>query len=130
MPRFFSSHRSVASSSTGRKQAFGPTLRHSDPQTPIFTRQVTEQLKDEDYRLLQVHLVQHLDAGAIIQGSGGLRRFRWRLRGRGKRGGARIIYYWKAARGRLYLLFLYPKNVRSDLTPAQQRVLRELVSGE
>ena len=99
-------------------------------ETPIFTRQVTEQLTDEEYRLLQVHLLQHPNAGAVIPGSGGLRKFRWHLRGRGKRGGARIIYYWKAARGRLYLLFLYPKNVRSDLTPAQLRVLRELVSSE
>lgn len=99
-------------------------------ETPIFTRQVTEQLADEDYRLLQLHLLQRPDAGVIIPGSGGLRKFRWRLRGRGKRGGARIIYYWKVARGRLYLLFLYPKNVRSDLSPAQLRVLRKLVSSE
>lgn len=99
-------------------------------ETPIFTRQVTEQLADEDYRLLQLHRVERPDAGAIIPGSGGLRKLRWRLGGRGKRGGARIIYYWPAPRGRLYLLFLYPKNVRSDLTPAQLRVLRKSVSSE
>lgn len=55
---------------------------------------------------------------------------RRRLPGRGKRGGARVIYYWKTARSRLYLLFLYPKNVRSDLTPAQLRTLRRLVTDE
>ena len=80
-------------------------------ETPIFTRQVTKPLTDEDYRRLQLHLVRCPEAGAIVPGSGGLRKFRWRLRGRGKRGGARIIYYWKATTGRLYLLFLYPKNV-------------------
>ena len=50
--------------------------------------------------------------------------------GRGKRGGARVIYYWKRARERLFLLFLYPKNVRSDLTPAQLRVLQKLITDE
>ena len=99
-------------------------------ETPIFTRQVDDQLSDEEYRLLQLHLIGHPDAGAIIPASGGLRKVRWRLPGRGKRGGARVIYYWKTARARLYLLFLYPKNVRSDLTPAQLRTLRKLVTDE
>ena len=99
-------------------------------ETPIFTRQVDDQLSDEEYRLLQLHLREHPDAGAVIPASGGLRKVRWRLPGRGKRGGARVIYYWKTARARLYLLFLYPKSVRSDLTPAQLRTLRKLVTDE
>ena len=99
-------------------------------ETPTFTRQVTEQLGDEEYRRLQFQLLQRPDAGAMIPGSGGLRKLRWRMPGRGKRGGARIIYYWKVARGRLYLLFLYPKNVRSDLTRAQLRALRKLILDE
>ena len=99
-------------------------------ETPIFTRQVQDQLPAEEYRLLQLHLVQRPDAGSIIPGSGGLRKLRWRLPGRGKRGGARIIYYWKRAPGRLFLQFLYAKNVRSDLSRAQLRVLRELIADE
>jgi hypothetical protein len=59
-----------------------------------------------------------------------LRKVRWRLPGRGKRGGARVIYYYKNATGRLYLLFLYPKNVRSDLNPRELRTLRSLVESE
>ena len=65
-----------------------------------------------------------------MPGSGGLRKLRWRLPGRGKRGGARLIYYWNRAAERVYLLFLYPKNVQADLTPAQLRVLRALVARE
>lgn len=99
-------------------------------ETPIFPRQITEQLEDDDYRMLQFHLLQHPDAGVIVPGSGGLRKLRWRLPGRGKRGGARIIYYWKSVEARLYLLFLFPKNVRSDLTRAQLRALRKLIAGE
>ena len=99
-------------------------------ETPIFTRQVTGAMDDDEYRLFQLHLMQHPDAGDAIRGSGGLRKIRWRLPGRGKRGGARVIYYWKRARERLFLLFLYPKNVRSALTPAQLRVLQKLITDE
>jgi hypothetical protein len=66
----------------------------------------------------------------VIPGSGGLRKLRVALPGRGKRGGARLIYYWDKPRHQLYLLFLYPKNERTDLTRAQIKVLRDLVGDE
>ena len=76
-------------------------------ETPIFTRQKTGAMDDDEYWLFQLHLTQHPDAGDAIRGSGGLRKIRWRLPGRGKRGGARVIHDWKRARERLFLLFLY-----------------------
>ncbi|MGQ0816356.1 MAG: type II toxin-antitoxin system RelE/ParE family toxin [Gemmatimonadota bacterium] len=97
-------------------------------ETLVFTRQVTQQFGDEEYRGLQLFLLAHPDAGPVIPRSGGLRKVRWRLQGRGKRGGARIIYYWSFAEDRIYLLFLYPKNVQADLTAAQITILRKLIA--
>ncbi len=97
-------------------------------ETPVFTRQVQAALSDDEYRALQLHLILRPDAGAMIPGSGGLRKLRWKMPGRGKRGGARVIYYWKTAADQIFLLFLYPKNVRSNLSPAEIRALRKLIA--
>lgn len=96
-------------------------------ETSVFSRQVAAELSDDAYRALQWHLLLQPDAGALIRGSGGLRKLRWALPGRGRRGGARVIYYWQVP-GRLFLLFLYPKNVLSDLAADQLKALRALVS--
>jgi hypothetical protein len=96
-------------------------------ETPIFTRLVDEALGPEEYRALQLTLLARPDAGAVIRGSGGLRKLRWALAGHGKRGGIRVIYYWAPAEAALYLLLLYAKNERDDLTPAQLKRLRALM---
>jgi hypothetical protein len=96
-------------------------------ETPALTRQVSEQLNDADYRALQLYLIVRPDAGPVISRSGGLRKLRWRLAGRGKRGGVRVIDYWKTVAGRIYLLFMYPRNVRAELSERELQVLRRLV---
>jgi hypothetical protein len=72
---------------------------------------------------LQWALVQRPDAGAIIPGSGGVRKLRWAGSGRGKRGGLRVIYYWKNQMGEIWLLTLYAKNEAADIP---LHVLRQL----
>ncbi|WKW12470.1 type II toxin-antitoxin system RelE/ParE family toxin [Pseudogemmatithrix spongiicola] len=94
-------------------------------ESAVFSRQVRLALPEDEYRLLQLALSARPTIGALIPGSGGLRKLRWRLTGRGKRGGARVIYYWHGARGTVHLLFLYAKNDRSDLSREELRALRQ-----
>jgi mRNA-degrading endonuclease RelE of RelBE toxin-antitoxin system len=99
-------------------------------ETPIFTKEVRNLLDDDEYRALQLALILRPEQGAVIQGSGGLRKLRWAAKGRGKRGGLRIIYYWEKEENTYYMLFLYPKSYQEDLTAAQLRVLGRLVREE
>ena len=99
-------------------------------ETTIFTRQVKELLLDEKYRLLQAVLANHPEMGQIIPSGGGLRKIRWGYQGKGKRGGVRIIYYWAVAQERILLLLIYPKNVQDNLSPAQLKMLRQIVEAE
>jgi hypothetical protein len=84
---------------------------------------------DEDLRALQNVLIERPDAGPVIPGAGGLRQLRWALAGRGKRGGARVVYYWQGKADRVYLVFAYAKNVQDNLTPDQVRQLARIVEG-
>ena len=99
-------------------------------ESPQFTRAITALMDDDEYRLLQAALLGNPEAGAIIVGSGGLRKIRWSLPGRGKRGGARIIYYYWVVRNRIYLLYAYSKSAKGDLTRQQTRILAGLMQSE
>jgi hypothetical protein len=78
----------------------------------------------EEFGELQEFLALAPAAGALIPGGGGLRKSRWLAQQRGKRGGARVIYYWHAGSDRIYLLYGYTKSSRDNLTRRQLRTLR------
>ena len=99
-------------------------------ETKVFTKQITELLGDDDYRALQDALVLRPEAGDVIPGAGGLRKVRWTAEGRGKRGGIRVIYYFKNDRGQIYFLVAYQKNQQEDLTSDQKSKLVQLVKEE
>lgn len=84
-------------------------------EAPLFSRLLSEYLSDDEYAALQWALTQRPEAGAIIPGSGGIRKLRWAGSGRGKRGGLRVIYYWKTRAGEIWLLTLYAKNEAEDI---------------
>ena len=99
-------------------------------ETHIFTRQVILLLSDEEYRLLQSILANRPDTGVVIPSSGGLRKMRWGMTGRGKRGGVRIIYFWAVKQERILMLLIYPKNEKDDLSQEQLKILRKIVKEE
>jgi hypothetical protein len=84
-------------------------------ETKLFTRLVSKYLSDDEYAELQATLVKNPEAGAIIPGSGGIRKLRWGLVGRGKRSGLRIIYYAKLSERVMWLLTLYAKGVSENI---------------
>jgi len=91
--------------------AIGVPLRMIFIESAIFTTDVQRLLSDESYTALQMELAAKPNAGDVIQGTGGLRKIRWTLPGKGKRGGTRVIYYHVAARAQIRLILIYPKGV-------------------
>ena len=99
-------------------------------ETPVFTARVSEYLDDRAYRMLQLSLLLRPDQGPLIPGTGGLRKLRWKRTHTGKRGGLRVIYYWRASANTCFLLFIYRKTNQSDLTASQAKELSRLVREE
>lgn len=95
----------------------------------MFTRQVVALMADTEYSKLQAALVLQPALGDLIPGTGGLRKIRWveKARGRGKRGGVRVIYYWYRSDAIIYLLLAYSKTERDDLSAEQKRALKKLL---
>jgi hypothetical protein len=99
-------------------------------ETPVFTEDATKELLEKELRGVQILLTINPEAGKVVPGCKGLRKLRWGVKGRGKRGGARIIYYWVAKRDQTLLLYLFPKNEIEDLTSKLQdteRICQERV---
>ena len=94
---------------------------------PPFIAFAAEWWSDDDVRRLQNTLMAKPDAGDIIRGGSGIRKLRWSAQGRGKRGGARVIYYWYMPGDRIYLIYAYVKSRQDDLTPAQVKTLAALM---
>ena len=100
---------------------------YSFRETTAFTRRLLKLLDDDEYAILQEELTEYPEQGKIIKGSGGIRKIRWSLEGRGKRGGARVIYYFAVANEEIFMLDIYAKNERADLSSDEIKELRETV---
>ena len=99
---------------------------------PAFERHREEYLDDEAFSTLQRELMRSPAAGDVIQGTGGLRKMRFvdKRRGKGKRGGLRVVYYWWDAGMQFWLFTLYDKDEMDDLTPRQRRDLKAMIKLE
>ncbi|MGB3838404.1 hypothetical protein ACVCL3_04120 [Rhodanobacter sp. UC4437_H4] len=100
-------------------------------ESPSFERLVYDYLDDEGYGALQAALSHWPEAGDLIPGSGGCRKLRWNLSGKGKRGGLRVIYYVKLRDGRIWLLAIYGKSTQENVPAHVLKALKEeFVHGE
>jgi hypothetical protein len=101
-------------------------------EAPAFTRYVSSYLTDDEYREMQGRLASAPEAGDMIPGTGGFRKLRWAdpKRGKGRRGGLRVIYYYFSSANQIWLMTLYDKNEASDLTPKQKQALKTAIEAE
>ena len=94
-------------------------------ESPLFGKQVYNYLSDGEYVDLQWHLLCTPDGGDVIKGSGGIRKLRFAAKGKGKRSGVRVIYYWHNAAGEIWLLTIYAKNEEESIPTEILRKIRE-----
>lgn len=99
---------------------------------PAFSRFRADYLTDEAFRGLQNDLMKHPEAGDVIEGTGGLRKLRQGdpQRGKGKRGGLRVIYFWWKLGLQFWLFTLYGKDEMDDLSPKEKKALKEILKRE
>ena len=111
---------------------YNKLMKASFVELPPFERTRKDYMDDEAYRLLQFELMGNPTAGDVMEGTGGLRKLRQAdpRRGKGKRGGLRVIYYWWSGGDQFWLFAVYDKDQADDLTPAQRKVLKQLLKNE
>ena len=99
---------------------------------PAFERYRADYLDDAAFAGLQQALMKDPEAGDVIEGTGGLRKMRFAdaRRGKGKRGGLRVVYYWWGAGVQFWLYTLYDKDEIADLTPKQRKALKVMIKAE
>jgi hypothetical protein len=101
-------------------------------EAPAFTRHLADYLNDEDYRLLQIRLGANPELGDLMPGTGGFRKMRWgdARRGKGRRGGLRIVYFYFPSRDQIWFMTLYDKGEAADLTATEKKMLKSAIEGE
>lgn len=95
-------------------------------ETPTFSKARRVLMEDDEFQEFQSHLLDVYERGDVIAHTGGCKKIRWSRPGMGKRGGVRVIYYVKLASERIYLILIYPKNVKDDLNESEKAILKTL----
>ena len=98
-------------------------------ESKLFSRLLGDYLTDDAYAQLQAALAEAPERGAVVPGSGGVRKLRWSQPGRGKRGGVRVIYYAKTHEGSIWMLTIYAKNEEQSIPAHVLRKIKEEFDG-
>jgi hypothetical protein len=98
-------------------------------ETKLFSKLVQEYLTDDEYAKLQQSLIAQPEAGDLVPGSGGVRKLRWKIAGRGKSGGLRVIYYLRSREGQIWMLTLYAKNVAENISANVLKKIKKEIDG-
>ena len=101
-------------------------------ESPAFTRYLSQYLDDEGYKALQNELARNPQAGDVMPGTGGFRKMRWAdpRRGKGRRGGLRIIYYDFPRNHQIWLMTLFAKSEAAGLSPKEKKALNAAIEAE
>lgn len=96
--------------------------------TKVYERTIGKLIPAESRRQMEDSIAQDPIAAPVIPGTGGIRKLRWSISGRGKRGGIRTIYFYHAGPEEIYLLAAYGKSDREDLTPTDKKAWSKFVA--
>jgi hypothetical protein len=96
-------------------------------ETERFLKDVERMMSESERAELVAYMGANPEAGEIMPGTGGVRKIRWALPGKGKRGGARVIYYYHSERLPVFLLAAYAKNEKANLSNAERNAMQRLV---
>lgn len=97
-------------------------------ETPQFLRQAEDVWTEDERTGFIDFIARNPEAGDVIPGTGGVRKIRWRRQGSGKRGGVRVIYFYHNANAPVFLLMVYAKAVREDVSPDAKQALAEFAA--
>jgi hypothetical protein len=96
-------------------------------ETPFFLRKAAGLIADEERERLIAFIAANPEAGDVIPESGGVRKLRWAAMGKGKSGGVRVVYYFGGEALPLFLLTIYAKNQKANLTKAERNEFRTII---
>ena len=94
-------------------------------ETPIFSRLVDDYWSNSEREEFAAYIATNPESGNVVPGSGGVRKVRWSLRGSGKRGGVRVIYYNRLANGEIWLLLIYAKSAKENIPSHILKAIKE-----
>ena len=96
--------------------------------TRTYEKRAAKVLHSDERNAMEIHVADHPEIHPVVAGTGGVRKARWGRQGKGKRGGVRVIYFYRSTADVVYFLDIYAKSVKEDLTPGDKQLLKELVN--